>query len=136
MTAYVIALDQLGYNLINEIKLFSQAIGQPTSSEVTYAIYKELMAQVIASYNPDPVTIGMNLALLPVWPTILYVEDQHAFFDAKREFAARVKLFALAVYEKIRHHVPEQHGTASSYLLETASASLFIVNVYLDSNFA
>lgn len=136
MSSYVIGLDQLGYTLLNEIRIFSGQIGQPITEEVTLNIYRELIAQIVSTYSSREAEIAMAISALPVWPTILYVEDQHAFFDVKREFAARVRLFALALAALFRQNIPEDPSLRYTYLMEVASATMVIVNVYLDSNYA
>lgn len=136
MSSYVIGLEQMGYTLLNEIRIFSEKIGQPTTEEVTFNIYKELMAQIISTYSSREAEVAMAVSSLPIWPTILYVEDQHAFFDIKREFAARVRLFALALTALLRRNIPEDPGLRYTYLMEAATVTMVIVNVYLDSNYA
>lgn len=94
------------------------------------------MAQIVSTYSSRDAEVAMAVSALPIWPTILYVEDQHAFFDIKREFAARVRLFALALYSLFRQNIPEDSQIRYTYLMEAATATMVIVNVYLDSNYA
>lgn len=132
--SYILGLEQLGYGFLNEIRIFSQAIGQPTTAEVTFNIYRELFAQVLAAYRNDDSEIGLRLASLPVWPTILYVEDREEFFDIKREFGARVRYFAMALYGLMQSRIPDDGIGRHTYLMESVSATVLIVNVYSNIN--
>lgn len=130
LKSYVLGLDNLGHTLINEIKMFSQSIGQSTDDTTTMAIYRELMYQVVAAYSTTYDMIGLSIASLPVWTPILYVEDSDRFFDIKREFAGRVRLLAMGIHGFIHENVPEHNQPNRTFMMQSVTPTLIILDMY------
>lgn len=134
MATYILSMENYGYALLNDIRQFNQVIGQPTTQETVLAIYKELLYQVVSSWSIDRSVFAQQLMNVPVWPTILYIEDSDRLFDAKRQFAAQVHHFAIALYEHFRTMVKVDERYHHTVLLESVTATVLIVNVYDDAS--
>lgn len=130
LKSYILGLENLGHTFQNEIRLFSQSIGQAVDPQTTSSIYRELMYQVVSAYSTSYDSIGLSIASIPVWAPILYVEDRDQFFDVKREFASRVQLLAMAIHGLIRENIPEHNQPNRSFLMQSVTATLLIVNMY------
>lgn len=135
MATYIVSLENLGYQFMNEIRIFNRQIGQGDKPSLTFEIYKDLMSQIVAAYTAriDPEYFPMAVASLPEWRTILYVEDQDAFFDIKRNFAARVQAFAAALYSIIQQKIPMFETGRVTYLMESVTATLIIINEFIEA---
>lgn len=135
MATYIVSLDNLGYQFMNDIEIFNRQIGQGEKPGFAFEIYKNLMSQIIAAYTVriDPDYFPMAVASLPEWKTILYVEDQDAFFDLKRDFASKVQVYALAVYEIIQRNIPMFESGRVTYLMESVSATLIVINEFIEA---
>ena len=133
MAAYVIGLENMGYTLIHDIQVFNQTIGQPSTGDVVFNIYREIISQIVACYSNNSDQATMLLYEIPTWPTILFVEDSHEFFDAKREFAAKVRHFALTLFAVFKEKLPLDPSIPFTVLMDSVTSTLLIVNAYLDA---
>ncbi len=134
MAKVILGLDNIGYNLMNEIRLFNDAIGQPLDSAVNFNIYREIMHQIVSAYSDDMEITTQQLGMIPQWPTILYIEDQNEFFDIKREFAARIRLAAMSIYALFKQHLGIHPGIRHTVLVDSVTVTILIVNVFIDAD--
>ena len=134
MAKVILGLDNIGYNLMNEIRLFNDAIGQPLDSTVNFNIYREIMHQIVSAYSDDMEITTQQLGMIPQWPTILYIEDQSEFFDIKREFAARIRLAAMSIYALFKQHLGIHPGIRHTVLVDSVTVIILIVNVFIDAD--